>query len=69
MFHEKEKMIGMLPDSLYERKVKEFFAERKIDQKEFRNQISQISRDDAAWRAFLGEATAAVDSIKAAKPS
>ena len=69
MFHEKEKMIGMLPDSLYERKLKDFFAERKIDKEEFRKLIAQISRDDAEWRTFLAEATAAADSIKTARPS
>jgi hypothetical protein len=68
VFHEKEKMIGTMSDSLYRRRLKDFFAERKIDEGEFRNQITRISRDDVAWRLFLNEATAAVDSIKSAKP-
>ncbi len=69
VFHEKEKMLGMIPDSLYQKRLKDFFAERRIDEGEFKNQITQISRDGAAWRAFLNEATAAVDSIKSVKPS
>jgi hypothetical protein len=68
VMHEKEKIVGSTPDSLYRLNVKEFFAARKINEEDFQKEVTQISRNDVAWRVFLNEATAAVDSIKAAKP-
>ena len=65
--NEKEKISASTPDSLYRLKVKEFFEIRKIDEEGFQKQISDVSRDDAAWREFLIKATAALDSIKAAR--
>ena len=67
ILHEKEKISSTTPDSLYRLKVKGFFEARKIDEEGFQKQISEISRDDAAWREFLNKTTVAVDSIKAAK--
>ena len=69
LFHEKQKMIGMIPDSTYQNRLRIFFAERKIDERDFENQITQISRDGTAWRSFLAEATVVVDSIRTTKPS
>ena len=68
VLHEKEKIVGSTPDSLYRFNVKEFFAARKINEEDFQKKITEISRNDVAWREFHMEATAAVDSIKAAKP-
>ena len=65
--HEKEKITGTTSDSSYQIKVKEFFAEKKIDEREFRNHVEEISHDDNAWRKFLTEATTTLDSIKAVK--
>ncbi|MGA9406181.1 MAG: hypothetical protein WBW71_03505 [Bacteroidota bacterium] len=67
LLHEKEKIVGMIPDSLYRLKVKDFFEARKIDEGDFQKQINEISRDDAAWRDFLNKATVALDSIKAVR--
>ena len=68
VLHEKEKLAGSTPDSLYAMRVKDFFAARKINEDEFQRRIGEISRNDIAWRAFLNDATVATDSIKAAKP-
>ena len=69
VFHEKQKLVWMIPDTLYRERLKDFFAERKTDEGKFKDQITQISRDGTTWRVFLNEVTAAVDSIKSAKPS
>ncbi len=68
ILHEKEKIAGNTPDSLYTIKVKSFFATRKISEEEFQRRIVDLSHDDVAWRGFLNDATVAMDSIKAAKP-
>ena len=67
VFHEKEKMVGTTSDSLYQNKLKEFFAKRKMDKEEFEKQIVELSRNDEPWRSFLMEATVALDSIKSVK--
>jgi hypothetical protein len=66
--HEKEKIAGNTPDSLYTIKVKSLFASRKINEEEFQRHIVDLSHDDVAWRGFLNDATVAMDSIKTAKP-
>jgi len=63
-FYEREKMIGSEQDSTYRRKLKEFFAERKIDEGEFKDRIAALSRDYGTWKVFLVEATTAEDSIR-----
>jgi len=68
ILHEKEKIAGNTPDSVYTMKVKSFFAERKLNEEEFQRRIADLSYNDVAWRGFLNDATVAVDSIKAAKP-
>ncbi len=67
VMHEKEKISGFIPDSVYRRHVNDFFVARKINAKDFEKQISEISRDDGAWREFLNETTTVVDSIKAGR--
>lgn len=68
VLHEREKINGNTSDSLYTIKVKGLFAARKINEEEFQRRIVELSRDDVTWRGFLNDATAAMDSIKAAKP-
>lgn len=68
VLHEKEKIAGNTPDSLYTIKVKGLFATRKINEEEFQRRLVDLSHDDVAWRSFLNDATVAMDSIKAAKP-
>ncbi len=68
VLHEKEKIAGNTPDSLYTIKVKSLFAARKINEEDFQQRIVDLSHDDVAWRGFLNDATVAVDSIKATKP-
>lgn len=68
VLHEREKIAGNTPDSLYAIKVKSLFAARKINEEEFQRRIVDLSHDDVAWRGFLIDATVAMDSIKAAKP-
>ena len=69
VMYEKQKLFSSIPDSVYGKNVSEFFIRRGMDEDEFKKQIEELSRDDAAWRTFLSEATAAVDSIKTAKPA
>ena len=68
VLHEREKIAGNTPDSLYTIKVKSLFVVRKINEEEFQRRIVDLSHDDVAWRAFLNDATVAMDSIKAVKP-
>jgi hypothetical protein len=68
VLHEKEKLTGNTPDSLYTIKVKSLFAAREINEEEFQRRIEDLSHDDVAWRGFLNDATVAMDSIKTAKP-
>lgn len=68
VLHEKEKIAGNTPDSLYTSKVESFFAARKIDEEEFQRRIVDLSHDDVAWRGFLNDATVAMDSIKTTRP-
>lgn len=68
VLHEKEKIAGNTPDSLYTIKVKSLFAARKINEEEFQRRIVDLSHDDVAWRGFLNDATVAMDSIKTAQP-
>ena len=68
VLHEREKIGGNTPDSLYQVKVKDFFAVRNKNEEEFQKRVADISRDDVAWRSFLTEATSLMDSIKATKP-
>jgi hypothetical protein len=68
VLHEKGKIAGNTPDSLYTIKVKGLFAARKINEEEFQRRIVDLSHDDVAWRGFLNDATVAMDSIRAAKP-
>ena len=68
VFHEKYKMVRMLPDSLYRDSLNAFLAGRKTTREEFEMKIRDLSRDDEAWRSFLGETAAAVDSIKSVRP-
>ena len=63
-FYEREKMLSFEQDSTYRRKLKNFFAERSIDEGEFKNRIGALSRDYGTWKVFLVEATAAEDSIR-----
>ena len=68
VLHEKEKLNGNSPDSLYRIKVREFFASKNISEGDLQKQVADISQDDNSWKAFLSEATAAMDSIKSVKP-
>lgn len=68
ILHEKEKIAGNTPDSLYTIKVKSFFAARNINEEEYQRRIVDLSHIDVAWRGFLNDATVAMDSIKTAKP-
>lgn len=67
VLHEREKVFGNTPDSLYRLKVKDLLAARKIDEENYRRRIEELSRDDAEWREFLGRATAVMDSLKVAR--
>lgn len=69
VMHEREKIAGNATDSLYQTKVRGLFTTRKINEEEFQKRVAEISRDDIAWRSFLSEATALMDSIKATKPN
>jgi len=65
--HEKEKIVGSTPDSLYRRDVADFFSARKIHEEDFQKEIADISHDDLAWKEFLTKSLILLDSIKAAR--
>ena len=68
VLHEKEKVTGNTPDSVYRVKVRELLAARNENEGEFKKRVEELSRDDQVWRTFLGEATGLMDSIKAVRP-
>ena len=68
VLHEKEKLNGNSPDSLYRIKVKEYLASKNISEGDLQKQVADISQDDNSWKDFLREVTTATDSIKSAKP-
>ncbi|HTR81403.1 MAG TPA: hypothetical protein VMM58_07210 [Bacteroidota bacterium] len=69
VMYEREKLGGSVADSVYQKDVGNFFVRHGVNEEEFRKEIADISRDEIAWRNFLSETTAAVDSIKNSKPS
>ena len=68
VLHEKEKLNTNSPDSVYRTKVREYLGSKNISEGDLQKQVADIAQDDNSWKAFLSETTAAMDSIKSAKP-
>ncbi len=64
LFYEQEKLNNKETDSLYQVKVKEFFARKGLKQDEFKNEIDNLSEQDEAWKMFIHDVTTAMDSLK-----
>lgn len=67
LLYEKEKMTNKLVDSLYQVKVKEFFEKKGLQQNDFKKEIDELSEDNAVWKMFIQDVTAAMDSLKSAQ--
>jgi hypothetical protein len=65
--HEKEKIVGSTPDTVYRRDVADFFSARKINEEEFQKEIADISHDDLAWKEFLTKSQILLDSMRTAR--
>lgn len=66
LLYEKEKMTNKVVDSLYQIKVKDFFAAKGYEQGKFKQVIDELSQHPEAWKMFIQDVTTAMDSLKAA---
>jgi ABC-type multidrug transport system fused ATPase/permease subunit len=66
LLYEKEKMTNKIIDSLYQIKVKDFFAAHGYEQEKFKQVIDELSQHPEAWKMFIQDVTMAMDSLKAA---
>jgi hypothetical protein len=64
MLHDKEKLNAKLTDSLYQRKVNEFFKTKNISQTEFRAKSELLMNDHRIWQAYLVEISKTMDSLR-----
>lgn len=64
LLYEKEKMMNKLSDSLYQIKVKEFFASKGYEQEKFKKVIEELSQHPEAWKMFIQDVTIAMDSLQ-----
>jgi hypothetical protein len=62
--YEKEKMANKQTDSTYKIKIKDFFANKGLQQDEFKKKIEIISRDDEEWKIFIQDVSTAMDSLR-----
>jgi hypothetical protein len=63
LLYEKEKMANKISDSLYQIKVKDFFAGRNLYEDNFRNEVDFYLSDGKSAKIFLAEVTGVLDSI------
>lgn len=64
LLYEKEKMTNRVVDSLYQLKVQDFFARKGLEQESFRSVVDELSKHPEAWKMFIQDVTAAMDSVK-----
>jgi len=67
ILNENEKMVKKATDSLYQIKVKEFFANKGVTEDAFKEEITGVEKDNVEWREFIQQVSTAVDSLKALK--
>lgn len=67
LLYEDEKMTKRLDDSLYQVKVKEYFKNKGLQQRDFYEQTEELVKDVQAWRLFIRDVSTAIDSIKILK--
>ncbi len=64
LFYEKEKMTNKVVDSLYQIKVKDFFIQKGLEQKIFKEVVDELSKHPEEWKMFIQDVTTAMDSLK-----
>ena len=64
LLHEKEKILAHSSDSLYQKRVTEYFEKKKIDRNLFESQCTALMKDPKTWQSFMADVSRSIDSLK-----
>lgn len=65
LLYEKKKMVSKQNDSSYQITLKDFFAQKGLQEEEFKKKIADLSHNSEVWKLFIQDVSTTMDSLKA----